>query len=215
MKPNPRIGALKGWVQEQHLSDEAIKKYTKEFQKNKPIQHILIKNFLQPRQIEYLIKALEKQEFETKDSDLFYVQQTKDLRNSTSFVFSSFYTMLNSNYLQKMLQEITGIPKLKNTVDLAALNFPQHGYLLPHDDYLDHRKIAYILYLSPTLTPKDGGALEFFAVDEENVPKKIVKSYPPQQNSLMLFKVTRQSFHQVNELLADKKRLTLGGWFHG
>ena len=215
MKPNPRIGALKGWMQEQHLSDIAIKKYTKEFQNNKPIQHLLIKNFLQPKQVEFLLKALEKQEFETKDSDLFSLQQTKDLRNSTTFVFSSFYTMLSSNYLQKMLQEITGIPKLKNTVDLAGSSFPKHGHLLPHDDYLDNRKIAFILYLGPTLTPKEGGALEFFSVDEENIPQKIIKSYPPQQNSFMMFKVSRQSFHQVSELLTDKKRMTLGGWFHG
>lgn len=215
MKPNPRIGALKGWIQEQHLSDQAIKKYTKEFQKNKPIQHLLIKNFLQQRQVEYLLKSLEKQEFETKDSDLFYLQQTKDLRNSTSFVFSSFYTMLSSNYLQKMLQEITGIPKLRNTVDIAGLQFPKHGYLLPHDDYIDHRKIAYIIYLSQSLSVKEGGALQFFSVDAENVPQKVVKSYPPLQNSIMLFKVTRQSFHQVSEILTDKKRLTLGGWFHG
>ncbi len=215
MRINPRVDALKGWIQEHHLTDSAIKKYTKEFQNNKPFQHLLLKNFLQQKQADFLMNALEKQDFETKEGDLFSIQQTKDLRNSTTFVFSSFYTMLTSSYLQKILQEITGIPKLKPVVDLAGQNFPKHSYILPHDDYSDNRKIAYILYLSPSLTAKDGGALEFFSVNKENAPQKIIKSYPPVKNSFMIFKVTRQSFHQVSEMLTDKKRLTLGGWFHG
>lgn len=215
MRQNPRLEALKGWIQEQHIDDKAIKKYTKDYQHNNPFPHLLLKNFLQPKQLAFLRNALEKQEFETKESDLFYLQQTKDLRNSTTFVFSSFYTMLNSSYLQKWLQEITGMQKLKSSVDLAGQSFPKHGYLLPHDDYLDHRKIAYILYLGTTLTAKEGGTLEFFSADKENNALKVVKAYPPQENSFMFFSVSRQSYHQVSEMLTDKKRLTLGGWFHG
>lgn len=215
MRENPRIGALKGWVQELHLDDAAIKKYTKEFQHNAPFPHLLFKNFLLPKQIEFLTKALEKIQFEPKDSDLFSLKQTKDLRTNTNVALSSFYTMLTSPYFQKYLQEITGIPKLKPHVDIAGLMFEKHDYLLPHDDYLDHRKIAYILYLSPTLSTKEGGALEFFSVNKENIPQKIVKTYPPMQNSFMIFKVSRQSHHQVAEVLADKKRITIGGWFHG
>ena len=215
MRENPRIGALKGWVQEQHLDDAIIKKYTKEFQSNTPFPHLLFKNFLLPKQVEFLIKALEKIPFEAKDSDLFSLKQTKDLRTSNHVALSSFYTMLTSAYLQKYLQEITGIPKLKPAVDIAGLMFEKYDYLLPHDDYLDHRKIAYILYLSSSLSAKEGGALEFFSVNKENVPQKIIKSYPPLENSFMIFKVTRQSHHQVTEMLSDKKRITLGGWFHG
>ena len=215
MKPNPRIGALKGWIHEQHLNDAAMKKYAKEFQNNKPIQHLLIKKFLQPKQLIFLKNALEKQHFEQKESDLFSMQQTKDLKNSTTFVFSSFYTMLTSSYFQKWLQEISGIPKLKNEADMHALFIPKTGYLLPHDDYLDNRKIAYVLYLSPSFTTKEGGALEFFSVDRDNIPVKVVRSYPYQENSFMLFKVTRQSFHQISEVIVNKQRLTIGGWFHG
>lgn len=215
MRENPRIGALKGWIQEQHLVDAIINKYTKEFHHNTPFPHLLFKNFLLPKQVEFLSKALEKVLFEAKDSDLFSLKQTKDLRTSTNVALSSFYTMLTSPYLQKYLQEITGIPKLKPAVDIAGLMFEKHDYLLPHDDYLDHRRIAYILYLSTTLTQKDGGALEFFSVNKENVPQKIVKTYHPINNSFMIFKVTRQSHHQVTEMLSDKKRITLGGWFHG
>jgi Rps23 Pro-64 3,4-dihydroxylase Tpa1-like proline 4-hydroxylase len=123
--------------------------------------------------------------------------------------------MLTSSYFVKMIEEITAMQKLKNNIDLAALNYPQGGFYMPHNDYADNRRIAYILYLTPTLTKKDGGALEFFTVDDDNNPKKIAKSYHPVQNSLMLFQVTRQSAHHVTPLISDKKRMTLGGWFHG
>lgn len=215
MKQNPRIEALKGWIQEQHFDGKNVKRYAREFQHNKPFSHLVLKNFLQPKQLVFLRTALEKQEFEIKDTDLFYLQQTKELRNSNSIVFSSFYTMLSSSYFQKWLQEITDIQKLKNTIDFIGTNFPRCGYLLPHDDFYEHRKIAYTFYLSQTLCAKEGGVLELFAVNSENSPTKVVRSYPIQENSLIFLKVTRQSYHQVTEMLTDKKRLTLGGWFHG
>ncbi|MFA6888799.1 MAG: 2OG-Fe(II) oxygenase family protein [Candidatus Woesearchaeota archaeon] len=212
---NPRIEALKGWIQPEHFQEPVIKKYTKEFQNNKPFPHLLITNFLQPKQLDFLLKALEKQPFEPRLSDQYNVQQTEDLRYSTSYVFSSFYTMLTSSYFVKMMEEITGILKLKNNIDLTGLNFPQGGFYKPHNDYADNRRLAYILYLTPTLTKKDGGTLELFTVDKENVPKKIIQSYPPIQNSLIIFQVTRQSAHQVTPLISEKKRMCLSGWFHG
>ena len=212
---NPRIEALKGWIQPQHLQYTAIKKHANEFQNNKPFPHLLIKNFLQSKQLDFLLKALEKQPFETRLTEQYNVQQTEDLRYSTTYVFSSFYTMLSSSYFVKMLEEITGILKLKNNIDLAGLSYPQGGFYMPHNDYADNRRLAYILYLTPTLTKKDGGALDFFTVDKENIPQKIIKTYYPLQNSLMIFQITRQSAHQVTPLVSEKKRMTLSGWFHG
>lgn len=214
-KLNPRIEALKGWIQQIHLQDKTIRKYTRQFQKNKPFPHLLIKNFLQPKQLDFLLKALEKQQFETRLTEQYHVQQTADLRNSNAYVFSSFYTMLSSSYFIKILEEVTGMQKLKNNIDLAGLNYPQGGFYMPHNDYADNRRIAYILYLSPSLKKKDGGALEFFTVDKENIPKKVVKSYFPLQNSFIIFQITRQSAHHVTPLISEKKRMSLGGWFHG
>ncbi len=214
-KLNPRIEALKGWIQPIHIQENSVKKYAKEFQKNKPFPHLVIKNFLQSKQLDFLLKALEKQEFETRLTEQYHVQQTGDLRNSTAYVFSSFYTMLSSSYFGKIMEEITGMQKLKNNIDLAGLNYPKGGFYMPHNDYADNRKIAYILYLTPSLTKKDGGVLEFFSVDSENTPKKVIKSYPPLQNSLVIFQITRQSAHHVTPLVSDKKRMSLGGWFHG
>jgi len=212
-RPNPRIAALKGWIQEQHLQDKTIAAYGKQFQKNTPFPHVLIKDFLVKKQIDFLKNALEKLVFEKKDSDLFSFAQTSDLSRSTSFVFGSLHTMLSSSYFLKSLQEIAGLPKLKPVVDLHAIRFTKTCYLLPHDDTLDDRKVAYVLYLS-SLAKKQGGALEFFSVNGQR-PIKIVKSYPCLENSLMLFAVSRQSVHHVAEVVDETERLTLGGWFHG
>jgi Rps23 Pro-64 3,4-dihydroxylase Tpa1-like proline 4-hydroxylase len=214
MRQNPRIAALKGWVQEQHFSEAMIKQYIAQFQKNTPFPHLLIKDFLQPKQVPFLLNALQKQEFEKKESDLFSFSQTKDLSKSTAFVLSSLHTMFTSSYFFKWLQEISSIPKLKAQVDLHGTCFSPTEHLLPHDDLLDDRKLAYILYLS-SLSKKEGGALEFFSVSTDNQPIKVVASYPPIENSFMIFFVSRKSFHQVTEIVADKKRFALGGWFHG
>jgi prolyl 3-hydroxylase /prolyl 3,4-dihydroxylase len=213
MRPDPRIAALKGWVQEQHLQEKQLARYARQFAKAKPFPHLVIKDFLQEKQLKFLKKALEKQIFEEKESDLFSFKQTGDLRRSTAFVFSSLHTMLNSNYFLKWIQGMTDIPKLKNVVDLHGLCFEQTDYLLPHDDKLDDRKFAYIIYLD-TLTKKEGGALEFFEADGQR-PTKVAKSYPATANTFVIFEVSRQSFHQVTEVQADKQRFTLGGWFHG
>jgi Rps23 Pro-64 3,4-dihydroxylase Tpa1-like proline 4-hydroxylase len=81
--------------------------------------------------------------------------------------------------------------------------------LLPHDDRLSGRKIAYILNLSKNFAKNDGGALQFFK------GKKIVKSIPPTFNTFTIFQVSPRSLHQVQEVLSDKKRISFAGWFHG
>jgi len=92
---------------------------------------------------------------------------------------------------------------------------------LCHDDELEGRRIAYILYLVDDdwssagnnihLTNigvflvlvlflnefLDGGTLDLFNVDERNQPDTIVTSLCPQWNSFAFFTVTPTSFHQV------------------
>ena len=71
--------------------------------------------------------------------------------------------------------------------------------LLCHDDELEGRRIAYILYLvEEDWVSSDGGNLELFDVNESKQPDKIVTSLVPQWNSLAFFAVTPTSFHQVS-----------------
>jgi len=89
--------------------------------------------------------------------------------------------------------------------------------LLCHDDELEGRRIAYILYLVDENWEKsDGGSLDLFSVNSDNQPTSIVSSVIPQWNSFAFFAVTPSSFHQVAEVMTKSKcRLSVSGWFHG
>ena len=55
-----------------------------------------------------------------------------------------------------------------------------------------------------------------YEVEENGIPKiESTKDLLPQRNSFCLFSVHVNSFHQVKEVLSEKGRLTVGGWFHG
>lgn len=70
--------------------------------------------------------------------------------------------------------------------------------LLCHDDELDGRRIAYILYLiDEDWEASDGGNLDLFDVDRNGQPDRVVTSVVPHWNSLAFFAVTPTSFHQV------------------
>jgi Rps23 Pro-64 3,4-dihydroxylase Tpa1-like proline 4-hydroxylase len=70
-----------------------------------------------------------------------------------------------------------------------------------------------VVNLSQDFTKKDGGALSFFAT-KAGKPTKVAHSFVPTDNTLFLFKVSEKSFHRVDEVLTEKKRLTLTGWFY-
>ena len=86
-------------------------------------------------------------------------------------------------------------------------------YLLCHDDDLEGRKIAFTLYLS-NLTQPEGGSLCLFS-SKNKFPERIIKKLEPKLNSLVIFEVSKTSFHEVEEVIAKKQRIALGGWLHG
>lgn len=85
-------------------------------------------------------------------------------------------------------------------------------YLLCHDDELERRRIAFIIYLVPHDwdIKKDGGALDLFesgpssdvSVVSDNPgdyhPWRVVKSLSPARNCLAFFEVCSKSFHQAS-----------------
>ena len=84
-------------------------------------------------------------------------------------------------------------------------------HLLCHDDELEGRRIAFIMYFVKDWTEKDGGTLDLFDRDANGDPKDVVKRLVPKSNSMAFFEVTEKSFHQVAEVLTkDKQRLSIG-----
>ncbi len=178
-----------------------------------PFPHFILKNFLPKPQAIELLKSLKDEPFELKQSDLFCLYQTKDLISSTNPLIQQFRTFLKSKEFTQYLTKITNIKLKSNIIDMAGTIYTDTNYLLPHDDQLEGRKIAYIYYLSE-LKKSDGGALAFYN-SKHNQPTTITKRTQPTFNTLILFPVSKTSFHEVEEVVTDKQRIAISGWFHG
>lgn len=149
-----------------------------------------------------------------KSNDLYKFRQTSDLKNITTPHIAGLRRFLYGDF-RKWLMDITGIP-LNDTVDMGSSRYEYTDVLLCHDDELEGRRIAYILYLVPPWEKADGGSLDLFSTDEHAQPKDIVKSFTPKWNAFAFFEVSPVSYHQVAEVLScDKVRLSINGWFHG
>jgi Rps23 Pro-64 3,4-dihydroxylase Tpa1-like proline 4-hydroxylase len=192
------------WVNPVYLKN--VDGLRKQFPSNKPFPHLVLGNFFAKR-INSVAKALVKEKFYENNSDLFQFQQTDDCKNAKQPAVKEFYKFFSSKEFINLISKITNT-KLK-FIDMSGFIYDDSDYLLPHDDRLSGRKIAYVVNLSKDFTPSDGGALQFFKGN------KIVKTIPPTFNTLTIFKVSPKSLHQVQEVMSNKKRLTFAGWFHG
>lgn len=198
-----------------HLLDEghqAILRTT--FKTAQPFAHLQIKDFLNDGEAKKLLLALKKEKFDEKDSDLFQFRQTGDLSDSKQNTIKDFAAFVNSKEFSSFITYITGIPLQAGSSDLFGSLYQDTDYLLCHDDQLEDRKIAYILYLSEDFKEEDGGALALLE-DVKGSPGEVVQRYYPGWNTLVLFEVSKKSWHMVEEILSEKKkRYAVGGWLH-
>ncbi len=198
-------------VHPEYQDDEARTTLSAAFPKAKPFPHLVLRDFFSPKKITVVREELLKQNFEFKESDLFRLHQTADISNLSNAVLQEFYQFFNSKDFCRYISAITNT-KVKRA-DMSGFIYSSTDHLLPHDDRLEDRKIAYVVNLSQDFKKKDGGALSFFA-SKNNRPTKISQSFQPTFNTLFLFKVSPKSFHQVDEVLTDKRRVSLTGWFY-
>jgi len=184
----------------------------KEFISAKPFPHVIIENFLNPSMFVNILKALEKEVFFEKNSDLFNFLQTNDfcnIKNTTLKLLRD--TLINRDFIN-FIEELTKTKISQTKIDMSASLYKKGDYLLCHDDRLEKRKLAYIIYLS-TLKKEDGGSLNLFSSIDKN-PQKIEKKIFPKANSFMIFEVTSSSFHEVEEILRKNERISIAGWFY-
>uniref|UniRef100_A0A3B3ZEL1 Prolyl 3-hydroxylase OGFOD1 n=1 Tax=Periophthalmus magnuspinnatus TaxID=409849 RepID=A0A3B3ZEL1_9GOBI len=156
-----------------------------------PFPHCIIRNFIgEDGFIDDLQKELLGLNFNEKSNDLYKFKQ--------SVLFQQF---------RPWLEGMIGA-ELESTVDISCAKY-EYTVLLCHDDELEGRRVAFILYLVPQWDSSDGGTLDLYKTD-------ISKTIVPTRNTLVIFEVSPVSFHQVSEVLSKEKcRLSLGGWFHG
>lgn len=173
---------------------------------NTPFPHYVFTNFLASKKYSSLKRAVLNLKYTRFDSDLFSFYQSKNLLISKNKHIMQFCNTLLSQDLEVLFNK-----KLNGVVDVSAFIYKQSDYLLPHDDLITEadkkRKLAYIFYFS-TLKKSQGGSLDLFSKN------KVVKSMSPKENTLIVFDVSRHSFHQVSEVFKGK-RVSLAGWFYG
>ncbi|XP_075996177.1 prolyl 3-hydroxylase OGFOD1 [Genypterus blacodes] len=180
-----------------------------------PFPHCIIHDFLQsPSFVENLQRELLELNFHEKSNDLYKFKQSEDLRKRTEPHIAGLRTALFGRF-RVWLQGVLGV-QLEPTVDVSCAKYEYTDVLLCHDDELEGRRVAFILYLVPPWLSSDGGTLDLYSTDSLLQPQSVVKSLVPTRNTLVLFEVSPVSFHQVSEVFSqDKCRLSLSGWFHG
>ncbi|ELW66175.1 2-oxoglutarate and iron-dependent oxygenase domain-containing protein 1 [Tupaia chinensis] len=194
------------------VTEETLKKQVAEaWSRRTSFSHDFIKSqdFL-----EGLQKELLSLDFHEKYNDLYKFQQSDDLKKRREPHISALRKVLFEDF-RAWLSDISEID-LESTIDMSCAKYEFTDALLCHDDELEGRRIAFILYLVPSWDRSLGGTLDLYDTDEHFQPKQIVKSLIPAWNKLVFFEVSPVSFHQVSEVLSEEKsRLSISGWFHG
>ena len=176
-----------------------------------PFPHAIIRNFLDLDAIADELEWLAGQEFESGEADLFSYSSTSELGASKQLM--GLHAALGDSAWCSQLATAFRTPSLSH-IDMAAYVYAQGDFLLPHDDRVAGRQIAYSLHLTRGLREDDGGALELFS-SRDSVASNVVKRIVPEFNSLVVFRVSPRSWHQVAEVVGDAQRLTVTGWYHG
>ncbi|PNI63899.1 OGFOD1 isoform 5 [Pan troglodytes] len=166
-----------------------------------PFLHCVIPNFIQSQDfLEGLQKELMNLDFHEKYNDLYKFQQSDDLKKRREPHISTLRKILFEDF-RSWLSDISKID-LESTIDMSCAKYEFTDALLCHDDELEGRRIAFILYLVPPWDRSLGGTLDLYSIDEHFQPKQIVKSLIPSWNKLVFFEVSPVSFHQ-HEILYD------------
>ena len=188
---------------------------------SKPFPHISLENFLtNSRALDCLSEELGRARWSTKATDLYTMKRTTELINFDTTVFpalKAFRRFLTTKGREFMMK-LTGV-ELNERVDVAGSCYEEYDVLLPHDDRMEERKFAFILYLTPEWEEDWGGQLVLFNSDERHYPTNVAKKVVPKFNNLVFFNINHEightSWHCVEEVVAPgKKRLSLNGWFH-
>lgn len=190
------------WISPSYL--KKVSSLKKSFRAAKPFPHLVLPNFF--KSAKQLKSALLKEQFHYQNSDLFQFYQTNDCSKAKTKVVQDFHEFFGSKEFLSFISEITG--KKLTSIDMSGFIYGDTDYLLPHDDRLEGRKIAYVVNLSENFKEENGGALALFK------GKKIVKRIVPKFNTLTIFEVSNKSLHEVEEVV-DAKRVSFAGWFHG
>lgn len=179
---------------------------------------VVLRNFLDDKFAKELKETVLSLPFKHKATDLFDFFQSPDLKpflNEQDNPISRVCKEIFSPTFAGTIGKIIGKP-LGTEIDFAAQKYCKGQYLLCHDDRLESRRVAFVLYLvDEAWKAEDGGQFDKFGLDFRGAPSlEPVESFTPSWNTLVFFEVSMWSHHQVAEVLGDLPRLSVAGWLH-
>ncbi|KAF0976959.1 hypothetical protein FDP41_004254 [Naegleria fowleri] len=213
-----------------YSSPEGVQKCKQAFKENKPFPHLHLKNFF--NDVEFM-KDVKQETFSLKywekDNDLYHFLQTKDLQKNAIVEqnehIRKLRDVLYSPSFREWLEDVCSLKErgivLNPTIDMFVSCYRDTHHLLCHDDELEKRRIAYIIYLVPEdWTEADGGHLDLYNCDPNQMdqPVSIGASILPSFNSISFFEVSTVSYHRVREVLRsvdlEDDRIAITGWLY-
>ena len=213
-----------------------------------PFPHCTLRPLLDGSYCRHLQAACQQLAYTHRRADLYRFDQSSDLSAvaEKSAVIARLRQLLYAAPFRALLESITGVAvsgSLDAAVSMSCAAYSCTHRLLCHDDELQGRRIAYILYLVPDdWNDADGGQLDLFDCQQPTgregrqqtrpVPissHSTTRSLLPAFNAFTFFEVTPRSFHAVREVRSGwqqegerqegtatpRVRLSISGWFHG
>ena len=176
-----------------------------------------------------LADCRERLSFTRRETDLYSLHQSQDLKAVEERAAPAVHLLVQELYsarFRQLVAQVSGLQlsALSSSVSISCAVYGAGDRLLCHDDRLQGRRIAYILYLVPQdWAERDGGQLDLFASAEGLQPSAPVHSprtvsLVPAFNTLSFFAVRPDSHHSVREVTAaapGRLRVAISGWFHG
>lgn len=204
------------------------------FQAHQPLEHstgarilskayplAVLPDFLAPAFAAQLAASVAALPFRHRATDLYDFYQSPDLKpfleaEGENPLKSACREIFSERFVGTVAR-IVGRP-LGTQVDFAAQQYLQGQYLLCHDDRLEDRRVAFVLYLvDPAYAggARHGGDFQKFPIDHRGAPAcDPAESFAPRWNTLVFFEVSTWSHHQVAEVLGPLPRLSVSGWLH-
>lgn len=116
-----------------------------------PFPHFQLKDFIQNIElVRHLQKELKEARYYRNENDLNSLSQTIDLKSFDveKYPYLCGFRRFMGITVRDFLSNATGF-ELNSQVAITGSKYSNTDLLLPHDDSLDFRKIAFVLYLTP------------------------------------------------------------------
>ncbi len=228
--------ALAPWIQARHLGDDALDAYREAFTSH-PARLVVLRDVLVELVAQRLARFLDAEgRFEKEhgiysvhdggvpeetwlqadEADRFFrygrlVGTPSEFQMSpNALTYLRFRKAFQDPSFLRFFERISGL-ELGWSDYFGSHSMARGDFLKPHDDDNRNRRLALVIYLSPGWEPRFGGALH--VVDAAGRTTVVEAIY----NSMVVFDVAADSTHSVAPIEAaagDRKRLTIGGWYH-